>query len=82
MATMRSAVLVGPRDIRLDETPKPEADRDTVIVKIESLGICGSNLHWWSGAPAEQGRMSFPMPGGGGHEYAGVVAEVARTSHA
>jgi 2-desacetyl-2-hydroxyethyl bacteriochlorophyllide A dehydrogenase len=78
MATMRSAVLVGPRDIRLDVTERPEVDDDTVIVKIESLGICGSNLHWWSGVPAEQGRMSFPMPGGGGHEHAGVVAEVGR----
>ena len=78
MATMRSAVLVGPRDIRLTDVERPEADDDTVIVKIESLGICGSNLHWWSGAPAEQGRMSFPMPGGGGHEHAGVVAEVGR----
>ena len=82
MATMRSAVLVGPRDIRLDDTPRPEVDDDTVIVKIESLGICGSNLHWWAGAPAEQGLMSFPMPGGGGHEYAGVVAEVAGRSRA
>jgi 2-desacetyl-2-hydroxyethyl bacteriochlorophyllide A dehydrogenase len=78
MATMRSAVLVGPRDIRLDDAERPEVDDDTVIVKIESLGICGSNLHWWTGAPAEQGLMSFPMPGGGGHEYAGVVAEVGR----
>jgi 2-desacetyl-2-hydroxyethyl bacteriochlorophyllide A dehydrogenase len=78
MAKMQSAVLVGPRDIRLEEAPRPEVDDDTVIVKIGSLGICGSNLHWWSGVPAEQGLMSFPMPGGGGHEYAGVVAEVGR----
>jgi 2-desacetyl-2-hydroxyethyl bacteriochlorophyllide A dehydrogenase len=78
MAKMRSAVLVGPRDIRLAEAERPEVDDDTVVVKIASLGICGSNLHWWSGAPAEQGLMSFPMPGGGGHEYAGVVAEVGR----
>jgi 2-desacetyl-2-hydroxyethyl bacteriochlorophyllide A dehydrogenase len=78
MATMRSAVLVGPREIRLEDAPRPEVGHDTVIVQVESLGICGSNLHWWSGVPAEQGRMSFPMPGGGGHEYAGVVAEVGR----
>jgi len=73
---MRSAVLIGPRDIRLEETPRPAASDDTVIVRIESLGICGSNLHWWTGAPVEQGLMRFPLPGGGGHEYAGVVDEV------
>ncbi len=76
MATMRSAVLVGPRDIRLEEVERPVVARDTVVVKLESLGICGSNLHWWTGAPAEQGLMRFPLPGGGGHEYAGVVDEV------
>jgi threonine dehydrogenase-like Zn-dependent dehydrogenase len=76
MAMMRSAVLVGPRDIRLEEVERPNLDGDTVIVKIESLGICGSNLHWWAGAPVEQGLMRFPLPGGGGHEYAGVVDEV------
>lgn len=76
MATMRSAVLVGPRDIRLEEVERPVTARDTVVVKLESLGICGSNLHWWTGAPAEQGLMRFPLPGGGGHEYAGVVDEV------
>ncbi|MAE93076.1 MAG: hypothetical protein CL910_00305 [Deltaproteobacteria bacterium] len=76
MATMRSAVLVGPRDIRLEDVERPVVDRDTVIVQLESLGICGSNLHWWAGAPVEQGLMRFPLPGGGGHEYAGVVDEV------
>jgi len=78
MTSMRSAVLVGPRDIRLEDVEKPVVDDDTVIVKLESLGICGSNLHWWTGAPLEQGLMRFPLPGGGGHEYAGVVAEVGR----
>jgi 2-desacetyl-2-hydroxyethyl bacteriochlorophyllide A dehydrogenase len=78
MAMMRSAVLVGPRDIRIEEAPRPVVKDDTVIVKLESLGICGSNLHWWSGAPEQQGLMRFPLPGGGGHEYAGVVDEVGR----
>ncbi len=78
MATMRSAVLVGPRDIRLEDVERPVVEDDIVIVKLESLGICGSNLHWWTGAPAEQGLMRFPLPGGGGHEYAGVVDEVGR----
>jgi L-iditol 2-dehydrogenase len=62
---MRSAVLEGPRDIRLEEVAKSVVDDDTVIVKIQSLGICGSNLHWWTGAPVGQGLMRFPLPGGG-----------------
>jgi threonine dehydrogenase-like Zn-dependent dehydrogenase len=66
----------GARGIRLDEVERPTLDDDTVIVKIESLGICGSKLHWWAGTPVEQGLMRFPLPGGGGHEYASVVDEV------
>jgi len=48
MAKMRSAVLVGPRDIRLEEVERPVVARDTVVVKLESLGICGSGraLPW------------------------------------
>ena len=45
-----------------------------------SVGYCWraakDPLHWWAGAPVEQGLMRFPLPGGGGHEYAGVVDEV------
>lgn len=76
MATMRGAVLVEPYRIEIEDFPRPEPDADTVIVKAEGLGLCGSNLHWWTGGGSATGLMQFPMPGAGGHEFAGVVAEV------
>lgn len=76
MATMRCATLVAPYQFRIDEIPRPEADDRTVIVKMEGMGICGSNLHWWNGGGAATGLMQFPMPGAGGHEFAGTVVEV------
>ncbi len=76
MAMMRQANLVGPRDIRIEEAEKPEVDENTVIVKIESLGICGSNLHLWGGHGSANALMMYPMPGALGHEHAGVVDEV------
>ena len=78
---MRCAVLVAPRQIELEEVPRPEVDDDTVIVKIEGLGICGSNLHWWYGGGPATGVMFFPMKGAGGHEHAGVVAEAGKNVH-
>lgn len=78
MATMRCATLVAPFDFRIDEIPRPEADDRTVVVKIEGLGICGSNLHWWNGGGAATGLMQFPMPGAGGHEFAGTVVDVGK----
>lgn len=75
MTTMRCATLVAPSQFRIDEIPRPEVDDRTVIVKMEGLGICGSNLHWWNGGGAATGLMQFPMPGAGGHEFAGTVVE-------
>lgn len=78
MAMMRSATLVAPFDIQVEEVEKPEigSDLDTVIIKLVSIGICGSNLHWWYGGGSATGVMGFPMPGAGAHEHAGIVEEV------
>ena len=78
MATMRSATLVAPYQIKLEEIEKPEVDDDSVIIEIAGLGICGSNLHWWYGGGPATAVMTFPMPGAGGHEFSGVVAEVGK----
>ena len=79
MTTMRGATLVAPYEIRLDDMPRPEVDGDDIVIlQNAGIGICGSNLHWWYGGGPATGLMSFPMPGAGGHEYAGVVAEVGR----
>ena len=77
MATMRGAVLTAPYDMRIEEMPRPEVDGDDIVIlKNEGLGICGSNLHWWNGGGSATRLLQFPMIGGGGHEYSGVVADV------
>ena len=78
MSKMRSAVMLGPRQIELVEVDRPEVDADSVIIKVEGTGVCGSNLHWWRGAEKAAGFWPFPIPGAGGHEYGGVVTEVGR----
>jgi threonine dehydrogenase-like Zn-dependent dehydrogenase len=75
---MRMATLVAPYQMRIDEIPRPEVDADTVLIKLAGVGICGSNLHWWYGGGPATGMKSYPMPGAGGHEYAGVVAETGK----
>ncbi|MDP6375174.1 MAG: alcohol dehydrogenase catalytic domain-containing protein [Pseudomonadales bacterium] len=79
MVMMRSATLVAPRDLRIEQVEKPVVDEDDiVIVRIESLGICGSNLHLWYGEGSAISLAAFPMPGALGHEHAGVVEEVGK----
>jgi len=47
-----AAVLHGPRDVRIEERPIPSlGDRD-VLVEIRTVGVCGSDVHYY-----EQGRI-------------------------
>ena len=78
MAKMRSAVMLAPRQIELQEVDRPEVDDDSVIIQVEGTGVCGSNLHWWRGAERATGMWPFPIPGAGGHEYGGTVVEVGK----
>ncbi|MCK9285385.1 MAG: alcohol dehydrogenase catalytic domain-containing protein [Rhodocyclaceae bacterium] len=78
MAKMKSAVMLGPRQIELVDVDVPQVDADSVIIKTEGIGVCGSNLHWWRGAERPTSLWPFPIPGAGGHEYGGTVVEVGR----
>ena len=68
-----AAVLHGPGDIRLEARALPElGDRD-VLVEVRSVGVCGSDVHYY-----EHGRIgSFVVdrPLVLGHEVSGVVVD-------
>ncbi|MFG2988958.1 zinc-dependent alcohol dehydrogenase [Streptomyces sp. NPDC048257] len=69
---MRALTWHGKRDVRVDTVPDPVIqDRDDVIVKITTTGLCGSDLHLYEvlGAFLEPGDIL-------GHEPMGVVEEV------
>ena len=45
--TMRAAVLYGIDDMRVEDVPAPVLDdRRNVLVRIESVGVCGSDVHF------------------------------------
>jgi len=67
---MKAALLYGPRDIRLAEVAKPEPGPGEVVVRVRATGICGSDLHMYTGdRPADYPQIL-------GHEFAGDVAAV------
>lgn len=68
---MKVAVLHGVRDLRLDETPRPEVGSGDALIKVVSAGICGTDLHFRHMGPRFPEK---PMPLG--HEFAGEVVEV------
>jgi L-iditol 2-dehydrogenase len=68
---MRVARLHGPGDVRvLDEEPPRPADGE-VLVEVTSVGLCGSDLHWFAEGSIGDAVLARPLVLG--HEMAGVV---------
>ena len=67
----RAAIMYGTHDIRLEEVPVPEPGPKEVLVEIEAVGVCGSDVHYY-----EEGRIgSFVVrePLILGHESMGTI---------
>src|SRR4051794_41770672 len=46
---MRALVYHGPHDIGVEDRPDPEPGPDEVLLGITATGICGSDLHGYTG---------------------------------
>lgn len=73
MTTMNAARLYGRGDIRLDAEPVPVPASDESLVRVTAVGLCGSDLHWYTEGGIGDARLSRPLVVG--HEFAGVVEE-------
>ena len=49
MSEMRAAVLVAPKRFELQTRAIPQPKPDEVLVKIERVGICGTDMHIFHG---------------------------------
>ena len=70
--TMRAAVLRGVGDVTVEERPVPEAGPGEVVVRVASVGVCGSDTHYYE--HGRIGRFVVDSPLVLGHEAAGEVA--------
>jgi L-iditol 2-dehydrogenase len=68
---MKVARLHGTRDIRLSDEPTPEPEAGECLVRVEAVGICGSDLHWFEEGAIGDATLAAPVVPG--HEFAGVV---------
>jgi L-iditol 2-dehydrogenase len=69
--TMRAAVLRAPDDLVIEERPVPSPGPGQVLVRIEAVGICGSDVHYYRHGRIGDFVVRTPMVLG--HEPSGTV---------
>ena len=69
---MRALVYTQPNEVQLQDRPHPELVPGEVVLKIEAVGICGSDMHAWHGHDPRR-KPGLVL----GHEFVGAIAESA-----
>ena len=68
---MKAALMYGPNDIRVEEVARPQCPGDGLILKIMSVGLCGSDIRNLT-TDSRKGNYPFIY----GHEIVGFVDEI------
>jgi threonine dehydrogenase-like Zn-dependent dehydrogenase len=70
---MRALVVTGPHEASVQEVPAPVPTAGELLVEVERVGICGTDVELYTGEMAylEQGHTHFPIRLG--HEWTGRV---------
>ncbi|RVT53810.1 alcohol dehydrogenase catalytic domain-containing protein [Rubrivivax albus] len=69
---MQALVYTKPGELQLQERPHPALDAGEVVLQIEAVGICGSDMHAWHGHDPRR-KPGLVL----GHEFVGSIAETA-----
>jgi len=69
-----AAVLHGIGDLRLEERSVPEPRPNELLIKIQSVGICGSDIHYWQHGRIGNFVVNNPLVLG--HESSGIVQKI------
>lgn len=73
---MRAFVVTGPYEAAVQEVPEPVAGPGQVVVDIARVGVCGTDVEFFTGEMAylHSGHAAYPMRLG--HEWCGTVTAV------
>lgn len=66
---MRALRWHGRKDVRLDRVPMPVPGPDEVLVRVEMVGLCGTDLEEYESGPLDIGDAPVTL----GHEVVGTV---------
>jgi L-iditol 2-dehydrogenase len=70
--------LHGTGDLRIHEEPVPAAGDGEKLVRVKSVGVCGSDLHWFAEGSIGDAKLEHPLVLG--HEFAGVTEDGQRVA--
>jgi alcohol dehydrogenase len=65
---MQALVYTQPKELQLQTRPQPELAKGEVVLKIEAVGICGSDMHAWHGHDPRR-KPGLVL----GHEFVGRI---------
>lgn len=68
---MKTAVLYGPHDWRIEEVKSSDPGKNECLIKIKACGVCHSEIHQW-----DHKIEGLEYPRYIGHEVAGVILKV------
>lgn len=71
---MKAFVVSAPGEGAVEDVPDAVAGPDQVVVDIHRVGVCGTDIEFWTGEMAylHQGHAAYPLRLG--HEWSGVVS--------
>jgi len=70
---MKAMVLYGKHDLRYENVPVPSIGDEDVLVRVQAVAICGSDLFCYEG---RHPRLVYPRILG--HEFAGTIEAVGK----
>ncbi len=72
--TMRALVVEAPQRASVQDVARPRAAAGQVVVEVERVGVCGTDMEFFTGSMAylRTGAATYPVRIG--HEWSGVVA--------
>ena len=73
---MKAFILHGPGDMRLEEIEVPSPKADEALVRVKSVGVCGSDIHYYR--HGRIGSFIVKKPIILGHECSGEVVGLGR----
>src|SRR5579871_6094639 len=63
-----------PYSVELREVPEPQIGEEDILLSVQAVGICGSDLHQYLGTQSWHVNLPVIL----GHEFAGIIAKKGR----